>query len=301
MEIGQRIKQHRLKLEYTQKQLADKIGLTPKMISFYENGERTPPIDILLKLVQIFGVSADYLLGITDKIYSDEDTEWRLLPVSNRLGNILKTYRRKKNLSETDFSKKLGIGRELYSGIEIGKYEPTLDLLQKIAVETQYDIDYLTGAIDHTSIATSETLELFNQKVPMFIAEGNVHFKSRFEELCIQNSIDQTNVEICLGLDKQAFTDIRWNRMPTLSELLKISYAFGVSLDYLIGKTDIKLSSLKGDELELVLNYRDCLEHFKKSILDRAKDLSLESLREKEATVAAEAPLKKTGTDDLKK
>ena len=67
--------------------------------------------------------------------------------------------------------------------------------------------------------------------------------------------------------------------MPTLSELLKLSYAFGVSLDYLIGKADTRLSNLSNDELELLLDYRDCLPRFKDNIRKRAKDLSIESIQ----------------------
>lgn len=36
------------------------------MISFYENDQRVPPVDILIKLAQIFSVSTDYLLEIKD-------------------------------------------------------------------------------------------------------------------------------------------------------------------------------------------------------------------------------------------
>lgn len=67
MNISNRIKLLRTEFEYTQKTLSDKIGLTPKMISFYENGECIPPINIVLKFVEIFDVSADYLLGLSDK------------------------------------------------------------------------------------------------------------------------------------------------------------------------------------------------------------------------------------------
>lgn len=71
MKIGGRIKELRLLNNLTQKELANKLGLTPKMISFYENSERTPPIDIILKLVSIFDVSSDYLLGLTDSYYNN--------------------------------------------------------------------------------------------------------------------------------------------------------------------------------------------------------------------------------------
>lgn len=302
MDIGRRIKQLRIEQEYTQKQLAEKIGLTPKMISFYENGERVPPIDILLKLVQIFNVSSDYLLGNTDKRHPDENYEWRYPPVSNRLGGILANYRRTNNLSQKDFSQKLNISTKLYNDIECGKYEPNLQLLTKISDITKYDINYLTGATNHTSIPSDGTFNLYGKEFPIFYTYGDSHFKTRLEELCLQNSINQSNVEKCLGLSKQDFLDIQWNRMPTLSELLKLSYAFGVSLDYLIGKTDIRLSSLHNDELELILDYRDCLPHFKENIKKRARDLSVESIQKnKETSVAADKPLKQTGTDNLGK
>lgn len=36
------------------------------MISFYEKDQRIPPADILIKLSQIFNVTTDYLLGLSD-------------------------------------------------------------------------------------------------------------------------------------------------------------------------------------------------------------------------------------------
>lgn len=64
--IGIRIKELRIENSLTQKELADFLNLTPKMISFYELGQRTPPSDIIIKLSEKFGVSTDYLLGKTN-------------------------------------------------------------------------------------------------------------------------------------------------------------------------------------------------------------------------------------------
>jgi repressor LexA len=64
--INKRIKQLRTENNLTQKELADYLGLTPKMISFYELGQRIPPSDIIVKLSQKFGVTTDYLLGNSD-------------------------------------------------------------------------------------------------------------------------------------------------------------------------------------------------------------------------------------------
>lgn len=73
--IGKRIKLLRTEKDVTQKELADFLGLTPKMISFYEKGERFPPHDIIYKLSDYFNVTTDYLLGKTDKKNASDERE----------------------------------------------------------------------------------------------------------------------------------------------------------------------------------------------------------------------------------
>ena len=48
----------------TQQQLADKLGITKSVVSYYELSERTPSPEVLKDLALIFRVSTDYLLGI---------------------------------------------------------------------------------------------------------------------------------------------------------------------------------------------------------------------------------------------
>jgi len=64
--LNMRIRELRTLHQMTQRELSDKLGLTPKMISFYELGERNPPNDILNKMADIFSVTTDYLLGRTN-------------------------------------------------------------------------------------------------------------------------------------------------------------------------------------------------------------------------------------------
>ncbi len=58
------LKSLRIKNDLTQKQLADKLGLTKSVISAYETGLRMPSYDVLISLARIFKVSTDYLLGV---------------------------------------------------------------------------------------------------------------------------------------------------------------------------------------------------------------------------------------------
>lgn len=65
--MGEKLKSMRVEKKLTQKQVADRIGLAISAVSSYESGTRYPSYDALVKLSQIFHVSTDYLLGITDK------------------------------------------------------------------------------------------------------------------------------------------------------------------------------------------------------------------------------------------
>jgi transcriptional regulator with XRE-family HTH domain len=51
----------------TQKQLAAALSLSKFSISMYENGKSTPAGDTLIKMAQIFDVTSDYLLGLSDE------------------------------------------------------------------------------------------------------------------------------------------------------------------------------------------------------------------------------------------
>lgn len=62
--FGAILKELRLKSNLTQKQLANQIGVTKSVVSFYELRTRTPSPDVLTKLAAVFHVSTDFLLGI---------------------------------------------------------------------------------------------------------------------------------------------------------------------------------------------------------------------------------------------
>ena len=48
----------------SQKTLAERLGVTKSVISYYESQERSPSPDVLIRCSRIFHVSADYLLGL---------------------------------------------------------------------------------------------------------------------------------------------------------------------------------------------------------------------------------------------
>lgn len=59
MYISKNVKYLRNKIGLTQRQLADKIGKTNAAVSEYEKGKATPPIEVALKLCELFDLSLD--------------------------------------------------------------------------------------------------------------------------------------------------------------------------------------------------------------------------------------------------
>lgn len=68
MSIAETIKGLRVEYNLTQGQLASALGITQDSISLWECGKRLPDLQYVLKLADIFHVSADYLLGRTDDL-----------------------------------------------------------------------------------------------------------------------------------------------------------------------------------------------------------------------------------------
>lgn len=66
MEFGIIEKNLRLERELTMKQVADGVGITESAVSRYESGKREPNLTILAYFCQFYGVTADYMLGLTD-------------------------------------------------------------------------------------------------------------------------------------------------------------------------------------------------------------------------------------------
>lgn len=61
-EIGERIREARIAAKMTQNMLAEKLGISPYYISRIELGKNNFTVDKLIKLTEVLGVSADWLL-----------------------------------------------------------------------------------------------------------------------------------------------------------------------------------------------------------------------------------------------
>lgn len=64
--FGERLKELREDKQMPQRLLAKKLGVTQQAVGKWETGKAEPDMATIDKLADIFGVSADYLLGRTN-------------------------------------------------------------------------------------------------------------------------------------------------------------------------------------------------------------------------------------------
>lgn len=65
--IGERLKEQRKANGDTQQTLAQKLGVRQATIAFWECDKATPNNKILVEICRLYNISADYLLGLTNK------------------------------------------------------------------------------------------------------------------------------------------------------------------------------------------------------------------------------------------
>jgi len=75
--IGSRIKEQRKKLRYTQMQLAQKISVSPQVISNWERGYTEPSAEDIARLSIALSCPSDYLLGKTTNTTNKESKDER--------------------------------------------------------------------------------------------------------------------------------------------------------------------------------------------------------------------------------
>lgn len=88
MSLGQRLKAERERRNWSQKFVAEKVGITNTVLSNYERNYRDPDTETLRKLADLYEVSVDYLLGRDSKNDLLELTEKEERDIAKRLEQI---------------------------------------------------------------------------------------------------------------------------------------------------------------------------------------------------------------------
>lgn len=73
--FSERLRDCRKRCGFTQKGLAEKLGVASSAVGMYEQGRREPDSSMLLKICSVLDTTTDYLLGLDNHAKNNMDTE----------------------------------------------------------------------------------------------------------------------------------------------------------------------------------------------------------------------------------
>lgn len=82
-DFSDRLKTVRLKQGFTQKELASSLNITRAAYSAWESGRNEPSFALLASICKTLGVSADYLIGLSDSSSGSSDSIKRITEALN--------------------------------------------------------------------------------------------------------------------------------------------------------------------------------------------------------------------------
>ena len=87
MKIGKKIAYFRKKMDMTQEELADQLGISNQAVSNWETEQNNPDEDVLIKLADIFHVTLDELFDRKVSVFpwEDDDTIRAVVFVGHRM------------------------------------------------------------------------------------------------------------------------------------------------------------------------------------------------------------------------
>ncbi|MEG1141972.1 MAG: helix-turn-helix transcriptional regulator [Clostridia bacterium] len=207
MTVGERLKYLRELKEYTQKDVANALGLESAAISKYEYGLREPNMDSLKKLATLFEVSTDYLLGLTPDMFRGENemVQFKIEPVVEKF-NSLKDDFNVKSIVTNDIY--LGavlnelcctVGRNSFGNVEMYKTVniSNIDNILNNFDNADYPIPQLSFEFDFSNdtIMIIEVDDMTDTALPLNAKERTIAYtyklSKKYNVLAISMSVDE--------------------------------------------------------------------------------------------------------------
>lgn len=209
------------------------------------------------------------------------------------LGDILRSIRTENKMTQKELADKLSISPSTIGMYEQNRRTPDIETLSKISSIFDVPIDKLLGKQkDYNEHKKGFFFFFFFDQQAVFLER----IRNRLDELSISEE------------EFMAETDINIEDEMSIENLVTISNTLRVSIDYLLGASDIKYISPEDGEFlqSLTGKERNFIDIFKKLNEDN-QDIIIGDIKKYlkeqryEDSVAADSSLKKTGTDNLGK
>ncbi|MCU9809307.1 helix-turn-helix domain-containing protein [Paraclostridium sp. AKS46] len=157
----------------------------------------------------------------------------------NTFGNILRELRKEKGLSGKELADVLKVHKGSISNWETDRRSPDKEMLNTIAEYFEVSVDYLLGRtnIKNLDINKKGDIEHINPNPSKLI------FANHLKQLRESTGLSQVDLAKIIGVSPSTIGMYeQGRRTPDLEVLTEIATHFQVSVDYLLGRTSIKIS-----------------------------------------------------------
>jgi transcriptional regulator with XRE-family HTH domain len=137
--FGDKLRYLRHRQGMTQVSLAKEIELASYThVTKLEAGQRTPSLDLVVRIADVFGTTTDYLLRdqvlVEEVQQSDRQLSRNYVGLSHLFGAKLRELRYQRGWGQTELARQLGLARRGYiSNLEAGRKLPSIELVLVIA------------------------------------------------------------------------------------------------------------------------------------------------------------------------
>lgn len=130
--------------DLSQKDLANKLGVTQQTYSLWEKGTKIIPLKHLNNLCNYYKTSMDYVLGLSNERTNSNIKEIKELN-KKEIGSRIKELRENKKLTLRDLASELNTTSSTISAYETGKTLVLTAFAYQICIKYDVSLDWLCG------------------------------------------------------------------------------------------------------------------------------------------------------------
>lgn len=132
--------------DLSQKDLANKLGVTQQTYSLWEKGTKIIPLKHLNNLCNYYKTSMDYVLGLSNERTNSDIKEIKELN-KKEIGSRIKELRENKKLTLRDLASELNTTSSTISAYETGKTLILTAFAYQICIKYDVSLDWLCGKV----------------------------------------------------------------------------------------------------------------------------------------------------------
>lgn len=132
--------------DLSQKDLANKLGVTQQTYSLWEKGTKIIPLKHLNNLCNYYKTSMDYVLGLSNERTNSDIKEIKVLN-KKLIGSRIKEIRESNKLTLRDLASELNTTSSTISAYETGKTLVLTAFAYQICIKYDVSLDWLCGKV----------------------------------------------------------------------------------------------------------------------------------------------------------